>query len=710
MDTQTFLTYTCRSISECNTYYIYTTGNSGDDLTVAYTDCEGNFKTDTVIAPGGTVNYTLEMRVCASEILDPGRGIVTQEGVCTPLAENTPSGPIPEVDLYFTPQVKYKIYSTNAYGTNGINQSTRTFYTYGVTSTTQAFNIEKPLLAGGSLHALPQNNPLNIPTQDIRNVGAIWSIGALVNAFQLNSVGADSTIPDSFEIQAYYIDVYVYNPSGGFIKGDRLYPNTKVFHTLNSSGQLTGTYSQPYEYLRLKKQDSQYVTSFPEIIPLNNATTLSTFLTPVGSFNFSRELPGYKLKLEFTIKGRLRKEGKTSDSITYKSHTECIFSDTQVDTGKLHRNKDHHFKSVPGRTSDYILIYNTVQTVNTELQVYGGGGSLLFETNNGTMEYIPLMDMRSFLIGGYYIACSNQGRDYQQTFAVSYATRGSNYNTHQLVSDTPVIVQNPPYNVDTSLVEVVTPMPPLPPTLPDYLQIGLVHSTDYTDICSLQAPEDVFYIDTDTWNYASIIYADMYGNNVAPIGYYSEGIEGYRYWNGSTLGPQISCPTGGSGGCFISGTEITLSDNTVKVIEDLQIGDQLASYNIEGLPLYSDDQNVLSTWNTSNIQGDYTTATVVNIEPFSTDKIININGLLQTTPNHRHLVKVGDIWSFIEAKDIKVGDILRNYNNEEVVVETVSEEVGDFTAYTLDVEDVDLFYGNGILTHNIKEETLPQDF
>ena len=40
----------------------------------------------------------------------------------------------------------------------------------------------------------------------------------------------------------------------------------------------------------------------------------------------------------------------------------------------------------------------------------------------------------------------------------------------------------------------------------------------------------------------------------------------------------------------------------------------------------------------------------------------------------------------------------------------MSEEVGDFTAYTLDVEDVDLFYGNGILTHNIKEETLPQDF
>ena len=71
--------------SECNLYYIYTIANSGDDLTVDYIDCEGNFQTATVRAPGGTQYYTLDMRVCASEILDPGRGIVTQEGVCTPL-------------------------------------------------------------------------------------------------------------------------------------------------------------------------------------------------------------------------------------------------------------------------------------------------------------------------------------------------------------------------------------------------------------------------------------------------------------------------------------------------------------------------------------------------------------------------------------------------------------------------------------------------
>lgn len=244
-----------------------------------------------------------------------------------------------------------------------------------------------------------------------------------------------------------------------------------------------------------------------------------------------------------------------------------------------------------------------------------------------------------------------------------------------------------------------------------YYDIFLFQSSNSVDICSGPAVEaGLFYIDTPALNFASKIYTDMYGNEPASAGYYSEGIEGYRYWDGSTLGPQISCPTGGGGGCFVAGTEIILPDNTVKLIEDLQVGDQLTSYNIKGLPLYSDNQTVLSTWNTLDIQGDYTIATVTNIKPFNTGKIININELLQTTPNHRHLVKVGDVWSFIEAKDVKVGDILRNYNNEEVVVETVSEELGNFTAYTLDVEDIDLFYANGILTHNYKEETLPQDF
>lgn len=241
-----------------------------------------------------------------------------------------------------------------------------------------------------------------------------------------------------------------------------------------------------------------------------------------------------------------------------------------------------------------------------------------------------------------------------------------------------------------------------------YYSIALYYSDNLDVLCGNLAIENLFYIDTPSWDFASAIYTTD-GITPAPAGYYTETPGLRRQWDGSILGPEVSCPiidTGG-GGCFVAGTEITLSDNTIKVIEDLKIGDQLASYNIEGLPLYSDDQNVLNTWNTSNIQGDYATATVTNIKPFNTDKIININGLLQTTPNHRHLVKVGDMWSFVEAKDIKVGDILRNYNNEEVVVETVSEEIGDFTAYVLDVEDVDLFYGNGILTHNAKLPTEP---
>lgn len=46
---------------------------------------------------------------------------------------------------------------------------------------------------------------------------------------------------------------------------------------------------------------------------------------------------------------------------------------------------------------------------------------------------------------------------------------------------------------------------------------------------------------------------------------------------------------GGGGGCLLEGTEVILSNGEIKEIQDLTLGDKLLSYNIETLPLYSDD-------------------------------------------------------------------------------------------------------------------------
>ena len=44
-----------------------------------------------------------------------------------------------------------------------------------------------------------------------------------------------------------------------------------------------------------------------------------------------------------------------------------------------------------------------------------------------------------------------------------------------------------------------------------------------------------------------------------------------------------------------------------------------------------------------------------------------------------------------------------NNLNEEFIVNNVEIINGTFNVYDIDVEDLDLFYGNGVLTHNLKE-------
>ncbi len=172
-----------------------------------------------------------------------------------------------------------------------------------------------------------------------------------------------------------------------------------------------------------------------------------------------------------------------------------------------------------------------------------------------------------------------------------------------------------------------------------------------------------------------------------------------------TYDTLIECQNSGCGSqieCFIEGTMVTLSDGTQKPIEQLVIGDTLKSYNIDTLPLYSDDETVLNTWSSSNITGNYDVATVTSIIPDTSHGVWIINNLLKTTGRHRHLIKRDGVWSFIEAYQVVVGDIMLDINNNEVEVTSKTTDSSDYTIYKLDVENLDVFYANDILTHNLK--------
>jgi hypothetical protein len=154
--------------------------------------------------------------------------------------------------------------------------------------------------------------------------------------------------------------------------------------------------------------------------------------------------------------------------------------------------------------------------------------------------------------------------------------------------------------------------------------------------------------------------------------------------------------------CFIEGTNITLADGSQVLIETLQVGDVLKSFAIDTLPLYSDDNTVLTTWSTESLTGTESTATIMSITPVQVSEIVVINDLLKTTSNHKHLIKHDGVWSFVMASKVVVGDIMIDINNNEVEVTSVETQQVEKTVYKMDVETLDVFYAENILTHNVK--------
>jgi intein/homing endonuclease len=84
--------------------------------------------------------------------------------------------------------------------------------------------------------------------------------------------------------------------------------------------------------------------------------------------------------------------------------------------------------------------------------------------------------------------------------------------------------------------------------------------------------------------------------------------------------------------------------------------------------------------------------------------IIDINnGLIKTTPHHLHIVKKSGKWVARQAQTVEVGDYLYHITDGEVLVTSVTSDTTNvYSVYKLDIEPNDIFFANGILTHNKK--------
>ena len=167
--------------------------------------------------------------------------------------------------------------------------------------------------------------------------------------------------------------------------------------------------------------------------------------------------------------------------------------------------------------------------------------------------------------------------------------------------------------------------------------------------------------------------------------------------------------SGGSGGgtCLIQGTKITMSDGSIKRIQNLQVGDVLKSWNIDGM---SDGEYESLLFNSNNLNYIESETSVVSLTQYKVKRIYIFEKenqrILQSSADHKHFIFRNGTYLFLSSELIQAGDCLIKENGDLVEIERAYELTtgSEFTVYKLDVEDLDLYIANGILTHNAKEK------
>lgn len=132
-----------------------------------------------------------------------------------------------------------------------------------------------------------------------------------------------------------------------------------------------------------------------------------------------------------------------------------------------------------------------------------------------------------------------------------------------------------------------------------------------------------------------------------------------------------------SSSCLVSNTLITMSDNSVKEIKDINIGDYLLTIS---------DSIFVET-------------KVIDKSTHIVDSVININnGLLISSDSHNHLIRIGNDIIKTSASNLKLGDILIGIKSDIIIdslfVDNTYNEVVNIST------DRKTYIANNIFTHN----------
>lgn len=158
---------------------------------------------------------------------------------------------------------------------------------------------------------------------------------------------------------------------------------------------------------------------------------------------------------------------------------------------------------------------------------------------------------------------------------------------------------------------------------------------------------------------------------------------------------------GGGGGfrCLVEGTLVMKPDGTQVPVENLTSGDSVMSVHGN---FNTHDVHELHHFNETAITPFIKEDTFVTLnESYVKTDIHNFNnGRLLTTKEHYHIFKRDGVWRIRPSYVLKVGDIFIDNNGGEEMINSIEVMDGDYTVYHLDTEPGDVYFANGILTHN----------
>lgn len=147
-----------------------------------------------------------------------------------------------------------------------------------------------------------------------------------------------------------------------------------------------------------------------------------------------------------------------------------------------------------------------------------------------------------------------------------------------------------------------------------------------------------------------------------------------------SIGNTASATSPATGMCLVPETPIRMADGSKKALDDVHVGDKLADVNLE--------------------TGEQAVTTVLSEDDFVVPELYIINGsLLKASEGHIHIVKEGLIYELKQSHSLAKGDILIGEDFNEIEVESIEVQEGDFKVRTISTTTKQ-YIANGVVTHN----------